>query len=157
LALLEDQILRICDVCTSEMYIICKWRQFIITLYRLWFAKFNTKINKPRITWRSVYWLIVHPRCLVGFVLLECFVDRCLSFCTFSSGHCVVCSSSIYGFWLPLWYFQTLLVPLSIFFWPLYYKFLFDLVGLIAILVYSNFSCWLTWAIFEVYLLHLIT
>jgi hypothetical protein len=26
-----------------------------------------------------------------------CFVDRCLSFCTFSFGHCVVCSS-IYGF-----------------------------------------------------------
>jgi hypothetical protein len=24
-------------------------------------------------------------------------------------GHCVVCSSSIYGFWLPLWYLQTLL------------------------------------------------
>jgi len=24
--------------------------------------------------------------------------------CTFSFGHCVVCSSSIYGFWLPLWY-----------------------------------------------------
>jgi hypothetical protein len=23
-------------------------------------------------------------------------------------GHCVVCSSSIYGFWLPLWYLQTL-------------------------------------------------
>jgi hypothetical protein len=38
-----------------------------------------------------------------------CFVDRCLSFCTFSFGHCVVCSSSIYGFWLPLWYLQTLL------------------------------------------------
>jgi hypothetical protein len=31
------------------------------------------------------------------------FVDRCLSFCTFSFGHCFVCSS-IYGFWLPLWY-----------------------------------------------------
>jgi hypothetical protein len=25
-----------------------------------------------------------------------------------SFGHCVVCSSSIYGFWLPLWYLQTL-------------------------------------------------
>ena len=37
-----------------------------------------------------------------------CFVDRCLSFCTFSFGHCVVCSSSIYGFWLLLWYLQTL-------------------------------------------------
>ena len=27
-----------------------------------------------------------------------CFVDHCLSFCTFSFSHCVVCSSSIYGF-----------------------------------------------------------
>jgi hypothetical protein len=30
------------------------------------------------------------------------------SFCTFSFGHCVVCSSSIYGFWLPLWYLQKI-------------------------------------------------
>jgi hypothetical protein len=42
-------------------------------------------------------------------VLCVCFVDRCLSFCTFSFGHCVVCSSSMYGFWLPLWYLQALL------------------------------------------------
>jgi hypothetical protein len=34
-----------------------------------------------------------------SLVLYVCFVDRCLSFCTFSFGHCVVCSSSIYGFW----------------------------------------------------------
>jgi hypothetical protein len=45
-----------------------------------------------------------------SLVLYVCFVDRCLSFWTFSFGHCVVCSSSIYGFWLPLWYLQTLLV-----------------------------------------------
>jgi hypothetical protein len=32
-----------------------------------------------------------------SLVLCVCFVDRCLSFCTFSFGHCVVCSSSIYG------------------------------------------------------------
>ncbi len=44
-----------------------------------------------------------------SLVLYVCFVDRCLSFCTFSFDHCVVCSSSIYGFWLPLWYLQTLL------------------------------------------------
>jgi hypothetical protein len=31
-----------------------------------------------------------------SLVLGVCFVDRCLSFCTFSFGHCVVCSSSIY-------------------------------------------------------------
>jgi len=29
------------------------------------------------------------------------FVDRCLSFCPFSFGHCGVCPS-ICGFWLPL-------------------------------------------------------
>jgi hypothetical protein len=33
-----------------------------------------------------------------SLVLYVCFVDRCLSFCTFSFGHCVVCSSSIYEF-----------------------------------------------------------
>ena len=44
-----------------------------------------------------------------SLVLYVCFVDRCLSFCSFSFGHCVVCSSSIYGFWLPLWYLQILL------------------------------------------------
>jgi hypothetical protein len=31
-----------------------------------------------------------------SLVLYVCFVDRCLSFCTFSFGHCAVCSSSIY-------------------------------------------------------------
>ena len=34
-------------------------------------------------------------------VLYVCFVDRCLSFFTFSFGHYFVCPSSIYGFWLP--------------------------------------------------------
>jgi hypothetical protein len=36
-----------------------------------------------------------------SLVLYVCFVDRCLSLCTFSFGHCIVCSSSRYGFWLP--------------------------------------------------------
>ena len=44
-----------------------------------------------------------------SLVLYVCFVDCCLSFCTFSFGHCVVCSSSTYAIWLPLWYLQTLL------------------------------------------------
>jgi hypothetical protein len=43
-------------------------------------------------------------------VLCVCFVDRCLSFYTFSIGMCVGCSSSIYGFWLPFWYLQTLVI-----------------------------------------------
>jgi hypothetical protein len=44
-----------------------------------------------------------------SLVLYVYFVYRCLSFCVFSFGHCVGCSSSIDGFWLPLWYLQTLL------------------------------------------------
>ena len=45
-------------------------------------------------------------------VLCVCFVDRCLSFCTFSFGHWVVCFFSIYGFWLPLCYLRPLFVPI---------------------------------------------
>jgi hypothetical protein len=44
-----------------------------------------------------------------SLVLCVCFVGRCLSFCTFSFDHCAVCSSSIYGNWLPIQYLQTLL------------------------------------------------
>jgi hypothetical protein len=49
-----------------------------------------------------------------SLVLCVCFVDRCLPFCHFSFCHCVVCPS-IYGFWLLLWYLQTLLFENSIF------------------------------------------
>jgi hypothetical protein len=44
-----------------------------------------------------------------SLVLYVCFVDRCLSLCTFCVDNCGVCPSSIYGFWLPLWYLQILL------------------------------------------------
>ena len=45
-----------------------------------------------------------------SLVLCVCLVDRCLSFYTFYLAHCVVRSSSLYGFWLSLWYIQTLLM-----------------------------------------------
>jgi hypothetical protein len=43
-------------------------------------------------------------------VLCVCLVDRCLCFCPFSFGHCVICPSSICGFWLLLWYLVTPLI-----------------------------------------------
>ena len=46
----------------------------------------------------QVFWGVRLTRYLVVCV---CFVDRCLSFCIFYFGHYVVCSFSIYGFWLP--------------------------------------------------------
>ena len=58
-------------------------------------------------------------RVTLSLALCVCFVDRCLSFCTSSFGHCVVCSTSIYGFWLSLWYLPTLLQikQIEIIFW----------------------------------------
>jgi len=43
-------------------------------------------------------------------LLYSLFVDRFLFFLVF---HCFVCPSSIYGFWLLLWYLQTFLCPFS--------------------------------------------
>jgi hypothetical protein len=42
-----------------------------------------------------------------SLVLYVCFVDHCLSFCTFSFGH-----SSIYEFWLLFWYLKNLLIKI---------------------------------------------
>jgi hypothetical protein len=47
-----------------------------------------------------------------SLVLYVCFVDRCLSFCTFSFWP--LCCLFLYGFWLPLWYLQTLLTSIDI-------------------------------------------
>ena len=47
-----------------------------------------------------------------SLVLCVCFVDRRLSFCTFSFGHYIVCSSSIYGLWLPSDIFKVFLILL---------------------------------------------
>jgi hypothetical protein len=51
----------------------------------------------------------VHPRFLVGFVLLDLYFSVWCFCCSFSFGHSAARPSSIYGFWLPL---QTLLIIL---------------------------------------------
>ena len=47
--------------------------------------------------------------CVAFCISLFVWVFSCLFLCRFSFGHCVVCPSSIYGFLLPFWYFQTFL------------------------------------------------
>ena len=51
-----------------------------------------------------------------SLVLYVCFVDIWMSFCSCSFGHYVVYSSSIYRFWLPLWYLLTLLSHILVIF-----------------------------------------
>ena len=45
------------------------------------------------------------PLCCVSFFDVRLLITYLVSF-----GHCVVCPSSMYGFWLPLWYLQTFLM-----------------------------------------------
>jgi hypothetical protein len=121
-----------------EFYNFLSWKMKINSSRVLVYAKLNIPEEYGNIIETDAFWLYVircrrwswvslveqklltlpeHlslPPVLSGFrvarslVLYVCFVDHCLSFCTFPFGHCVVCSSSIYGFWLPLWYLQTL-------------------------------------------------
>jgi hypothetical protein len=54
---------------------------------------------------------------LFCFCFVFCFfVDRCLSFCTFSCCHSIVCPFAIYDFQLFLSYLQTFLICNHIFF-----------------------------------------
>ena len=73
-----------------------------------------------------------NPRIL--FWRTYCFVDHCLYICLFPFGYCVFCLSSIYGFWLPLWYLLiTSLVSsdylFGIFWLPLWYLLITSLVS----------------------------
>ena len=63
--------------------------------------------------------------------------------CTFSFGHCVVCSSSIYEFSLPLWYLQTLLM-----------LYLLDLYLFTHSGVQHIFCVFFVWSVFVLCLVH---
>ena len=81
-----------------------------------------------------------------SLVLCVVFVDRCLSVCTFSFGHCVVCSSSIWYTDLDCLFdiFKLFLPFCPFFFWPLCCLF-FDIRIMIAPLVSSNSSSYHQW------------
>jgi hypothetical protein len=73
----------------------------------VWFVFNANGSNISAISWRLFFLYTEHPSSPPVFSgvrvtrfldLYVCFVDRCLCICTFSFGHCVVCSSSIYGF-----------------------------------------------------------
>ena len=84
----------------------------------------------------GIFWSL----CCLSFFDIRILITPLVSF-----GHCVVCSSSIYGFWLPLWYLLAIVLsvllrytdsdyPFGIF-WPLCCLFFFDIQILITPLV----------------------
>ena len=84
----------------------------------------------------GIFW----PLCCLFFFYLRLLITPMVSF-----GHCVVCSSSIYGFWLPLWYLVAIVLSVLLLFtasdypygifWPLCCLFFFYLRLLITPLV----------------------
>ena len=117
-----------CSVCSSSIY----W--FWLPLWYL----LAIVLSVPRRFIESdclfgIFW----PLYCLFFVNLLVLIAPLVSF-----GHCIVCSSSIDWFWLPLWY--LLAIVLSVFrrftdsdypfgiFWPLYCLFFVDLLILIA-------------------------
>ena len=62
---------------------------------------------------RSLLYFFFCPLCCLFFFDIQILITPLVSsdlFCTFSFVHCVVFSSSIYRFWLPLRCLQTLLI-----------------------------------------------
>jgi hypothetical protein len=84
----------------------------------------------------GIFW----PLCCQSFFDLRILITSLVSF-----DHCVVCSFSIYGFWLPLWYLLAIVLSVLLWFtdsdylfdifWPLYCLSFFDLRILITSLV----------------------
>jgi hypothetical protein len=84
----------------------------------------------------GIFW----PLCCLLFFDLQILITSLVSF-----GHCVVCYSLIYRFWLPLWYLLAIVLSVLLWFtdsdylfgifWPLCCLFFFDLRILITPLV----------------------
>jgi hypothetical protein len=95
-----------------------RWHQYVFLYGRIMTIADNIKTNEHinGVTQNTATWtrcqiplffiMLSGVRVTRSLVLCVCFVDRCLYFFL---GHCGVCSSSIYGLCLHLWYLQALL------------------------------------------------
>ena len=100
-------------ISNSKYFLLALWSEWFEIQAFMTYHRFVTRLTqRVPLVEQELLTLPVYPVsgvCVTrSLVLCVPFVDRCLSFCIFSFGHCVVWSS-IYGFWLPLWYLQTLL------------------------------------------------
>jgi hypothetical protein len=123
-----------CIVCTSSIYgfWLLLWYLMVIVMSVL--CLFTASYNSF-----GIFWLLYCPY----FVYLRLLITSLVSF-----GHCIVRTSSIYGFWLLLWY--ILIIALSVLrlftafdyffgiFWSLYCPYFVYLRLLITTLVYFD-------------------
>ena len=120
-----------CVVCPSSIY-----RSWL----HLWYLLAIVLSVLLRITDSEYLFGIFWPLCCLTFFDLQIMITPLVSF-----GHCVVCSSLRYWFWLPLWYLLAIVLSdlfrftdydyLFVIFWPLCCLTFFDLQILITPLV----------------------
>jgi hypothetical protein len=125
----------------NELVTISQWVKLLGDLFVCTPIRFSSKLfygchmwSRHCLSFGSTW---VHPRILVELRLLFTSLVSC--------GHCIVCSSTIYGFWLPLWYHVVIVLSVLLWFtasdylfgilWPLYCLFFYDLRLLITSLV----------------------
>ena len=147
----------VCIVCPSSIYgfwlpllylqaSLCPFALFILLLYCLSFSNLRLLItslvsSSCSLSFCTFSFVIVFSVFLFTAsyylfgIFKPLFVLLPFSFC-----HCIVCPSSIYGFWLPLWYLQASLCPFALFLLSLYCLSFFYLQLLITSLVPSSFS-----------------
>ena len=124
-------VLDSCIVCPSSIY------SFWLPL---WYLVAIVLSVLPRFTASDCLFGILWPLCCLSFFDLHLLIASLVS-----CGHCVVCPSSIYTFWLPLWYLVAIVLSVLLRFtpsdclfgilWPLYCLSFLDLHLLIASLV----------------------
>jgi hypothetical protein len=111
-----------CVVCSSSIYGFW-WSLWYLLAIVLYVLLLFTDSDYPF----GILW----PLCCLLFFYLRIIIIPLVSF-----GHCVVCSSSIYGFWLSLWYLLAIVLSVLLFtdsvypfgiFWPLCFLFFFYL------------------------------
>ena len=111
-----------CAVCSSSMY--GYWLP-------LWYLLAIVLSVLLRCTDSDYSFDIFWPLCCLFSFDVRIMITPLVSF-----GHCVVCSSSMYGYWLPLWYLLSILLSVLLrctdydysfdIFWPLCCLFFFD-------------------------------
>jgi hypothetical protein len=120
-----------CVICFSSIYRLWLPLWYLVAIVSLVLLRYTDSDYPFGILW---------PLCRLLFFDLQILITPLVS-----CGHCVVCSSSIYRFWLPLWYLVAIVssallrytasdYPFGIF-WPLFRQFFFDILILIIPLV----------------------
>ena len=97
-----------CVVCSSSIY------GFSLPLWYL----LSIVLSVLRFTDSHYPFGIIWPLCVLFFLDLQILITPLVSF-----GHCVVCSSSIYGFPLPLWYLLAIVLSVLLRFTDSHYPF----------------------------------